>query len=831
MLEILISRYLMSVIYENTVLLYVPQNISKLTIFANTTAIKGGTSTESAFWDARDSIEEIYFENNCLIKEIPNYCFYSCNFLKTIDFSTCPYLSSIGDYSFYSCYSIENIILPYSLRKINHYTFFESIIKQLTIPKTITELGSYAFYSATIENFKFEPGIKLTTIPPDCFNDFETDTFIIPKTIKTIDSRAFYHSKIKTIQFASGSKIEFIGSNAFTNSTITEFHIPKSLKSLGTNPFLNCTNLSTITIDQANKNFSVIDNTVFSIDKKTLLIFLCNRTGNYYIPNHVKSINSYSFAYSQLSQLTFSSSIETIGDYAFWYSQISDFVFSSNNSVNIIPKYSFAYNDKLTKIELPEGVEVIENHAFRQCSSLTYFYIPTTLPAMNMLAPFLDCSTTLELYFHIDNDINKYYEIRSNIDNQNILYINNGTILVQLLKYYPQITNFSIPSSVEVISNYSFSLNSYMKSVLFENDSNIKIICDYSFNYCTQLDYFSIFNPSNKELLNIEYIGYNSFYYCTSFSNFDIKTKPNQILTINQSFSYCNCSKFLINQQENSTILIELEAFYNAEIILFSINQMKYSAILFSSKAFYDSKITNFSINQEKDSSILIGSRAFYNAEIPNYFINQQDNSSILIKLEGFYYSKVQNIHIKQTNNSLILINSNAFISCYLLQSINIEQCFNSNIDMKSSFPNFGLLKNFSVKQQDNSLFSLESKSFYQCSNLSYVNLGSFIQIIPDYCFYQCYSLTSLYIPSTVQIIGSYAFSDCKNITSVGNDSFSGCYKLYSCLNIENKNPSFLNSLKIISKLPAHCICFSKTQNFKIKRNTEHIKFGLENFI
>ena len=114
----------MSAVYENTVLTYVPQNISKLTIFANTTAIKGGTYTYSAFWEARDSIEEIYFETNCSIKEIPNYCFYSCNSLRVIDFSTCPYLSSIGDYSFYSCNSIKNIILPYSLTKINRYTFF-----------------------------------------------------------------------------------------------------------------------------------------------------------------------------------------------------------------------------------------------------------------------------------------------------------------------------------------------------------------------------------------------------------------------------------------------------------------------------------------------------------------------------------------------------------------------------------------------------------------------------------------------------------------------------------------------------------------------------------
>ena len=84
---------------------------------------------------------------------------------------------------------------------------------------------------------------------------------------------------------------------------------------------------------------------------------------------------------------------------------------------------------------------------------------------------------------------------------------------------------------------------------------------------------------------------------------------------------------------------------------------------------------------------------------------------------------------------------------------------------------------------------TLTNYVFYQCENLSSIEIPKTVIKIGDYAFYDCKSLTSIDIPNDVAEIGDYAFSNCTNlvsigmpnsVTKIGSSTFSYCKSLTS---------------------------------------------------
>lgn len=82
-----------------------------------------------------------------------------------------------------------------------------------------------------------------------------------------------------------------------------------------------------------------------------------------------------------------------------------------------------------------------------------------------------------------------------------------------------------------------------------------------------------------------------------------------------------------------------------------------------------------------------------------------------------------------------------------------------------------------------NSVTRIGNTAFSGCSSLIYVTIGSSVTSIGERAFYGCSSLTSITIPYSVTTIGEYAFSGCSSltditipnsVTKIGNDAFSG---------------------------------------------------------
>jgi hypothetical protein len=86
------------------------------------------------------------------------------------------------------------------------------------------------------------------------------------------------------------------------------------------------------------------------------------------------------------------------------------------------------------------------------------------------------------------------------------------------------------------------------------------------------------------------------------------------------------------------------------------------------------------------------------------------------------------------------------------------------------------------------SVTSIKSSAFYECSKLTSVTIPGNVTSIEGLAFYNCLNLASVNIPNKVTSIGAYAFQNCKltsiiipeSVISIGNNAFDGCNYLTS---------------------------------------------------
>ena len=74
------------------------------------------------------------------VESIEGYAFWGCSYLTSI--SIPKKVKSIGDLAFSWCTSLKSVILSEGLESIGTYAFSHSDIKEITIPSTVTSLGS-----------------------------------------------------------------------------------------------------------------------------------------------------------------------------------------------------------------------------------------------------------------------------------------------------------------------------------------------------------------------------------------------------------------------------------------------------------------------------------------------------------------------------------------------------------------------------------------------------------------------------------------------------------------------------------------------------------------
>lgn len=159
-------------------------------------------------------------------------------------------VTEIGIYAFSSSY-IEIVFEESessSLTTIGDYAFSNSHISSISLPNSVTSVGKNLFNGcSSLANVSLPN--SLTTISDYMFyNCFKLSNIILPESITKIGNNAFANVPLENITFPSN--LTSIGSNAFyNNSKITSIRITHNVTNIGSNAFNKCSNLVSIWAD------------------------------------------------------------------------------------------------------------------------------------------------------------------------------------------------------------------------------------------------------------------------------------------------------------------------------------------------------------------------------------------------------------------------------------------------------------------------------------------------------------------------------------------------------------------------------------------------------
>ena len=373
----------------------------------------------------------------------------------------------------------------------------------------------------------------------------------------TIDAKLSYNAR--TIPVTE------IGDYAFQGSGISSVSIPGSVTKVGRNAFYNCSNLTSVYIEDSDIPivFSSVGNECFGNDdtsKKCITTLYIGRnllynTSRYpfysqqklthvTISDKVTSLPPGLF-YScrSLATITLPSSLKTIGSSVFAYCTSLRTVnnYDSNPNLKSVSHYLFNGCTCLSKAYIPKNATYIDDHAFYGCSSIQSLYLPESIDTIGPSA-FNGCTSLSEI--EIAESDKKLYiynlgstdfekcPIESILFGRNISQISTafhsfgGLSTLKSVIFSDKVTyiddyllygdigvqSLVIPGSVTKVGKYSLDFCTGLKHLTFEQSDE-----ELTF-YCNQTD-------GLKDNVVLESLSINRPIHFTSESNSPFKNK------------------------------------------------------------------------------------------------------------------------------------------------------------------------------------------------------------------------------------------------------------------------------------------------------------------
>lgn len=226
-------------------------------------------------------------------------------------------VEEIRDYVFYKCYSINNLSLPSTLKKIGELAFVGSTILSFEVAET------NSVFSALAGILYQDDGQTLYAYP----SGKEGDTF--ETTAKKIYADAFAYSQIKTLTLSEG--VQEVGDRAFMNSALEEIFIGDTITKIGDSPFQNCIYLTQITVSPTNANYQDIDGNLYNKSGDTFIAYAAAKDSQYFsLSEGIIEIAEFAFyGAHNLVEISLPSTLNKIGEEAFGSYKITTIVLHS----------------------------------------------------------------------------------------------------------------------------------------------------------------------------------------------------------------------------------------------------------------------------------------------------------------------------------------------------------------------------------------------------------------------------------------------------------------------------------------------------------------------
>jgi len=129
-------------------------------------------------------------------------------------------------------------------------------VKEIAIPKSITEVRTGAFKNAEMEKVYFYNG-TISIGDAAFFGCKNLKTITLPKTLETIGQSAF-NTCTSLTSIVLPEKVKSIGNSSFAYCvSLDRFYIPKNVEFIGENVFVGCLENLTIEISASNEHYKL----------------------------------------------------------------------------------------------------------------------------------------------------------------------------------------------------------------------------------------------------------------------------------------------------------------------------------------------------------------------------------------------------------------------------------------------------------------------------------------------------------------------------------------------------------------------------------------------
>ena len=780
---------------------YVPSSLKKATI-------TGGEIFEYAFINC-NNLTNVVIPDSAI--SIGNYAFSNCTSLTSVVIPDS--VISIGDYAFSDCHKLTSVLIGDGVISISNYAFsfcgnltnikvsdannkYKDVdgnlyskdgttFIQYAIGKTETEfvvpngviiIGDYAFrYSINLTSVVISNGV--TSIGEDAFLYCSSLTsIVIPDSIRSIGDAFYgcdslmnvYISNIEAWCNISGLSSLMADSSDnknlyLNNEPITELVIPDGVLSISDSAFEGCSGLTSITIPDS----------VISIGSSAFEG--CSGLTSITIPDSVISIGSSAFSNCSRLSSVYISDIEAWCNIEFQVNFTANPLYYAKNlylnnelvteliipdGVTLIGESVFYNCTSLTSVEIPDSVSLIGDCAFYNCSNLMSIVIPDTVLSIGGRA-FYNCSSlTFNIYGncrYLGNENNPYFALIDTISTNYSSYnIHQSTKVIASLAFYncKSLTSIIIPDGVTSIGKSVFHNCTSLTSV--EIPDSITSIGVNAFYNCSSLTCITI--PDS-----VTSIGDSAFEDCSSLISITI---PNGVKSI-ANFAFEDCTSLTSVEIPDSVTSIGFNAFYNCSSLtgitipdsVTSIDASAFEGCSSLTSVVIPDNVTSIGTYAFRECSSLtsviigegatsIGGWAFYNCSSLMQII-VSDNNTAYQSIDGNLYDKsgctLIQYAIGKTATDFVIpdgvtsIEAGAFRGCSSLTSVIIPA----------------------------SVTSIDSWAFAYCTNLTSITIPDGVTSINYNAFTNCTNLTSITIPNSVTLIDAYAFRQCSSLTRI----------------------------------------------------------------
>ncbi len=341
-----------------------------------------------AFWgDTGLTCENLTIPNG--VTKIGAEAFCNCENLKgTLTIPETVKTIDGGTWSgaFTNCKGLTSLVIEDGVTEIGRYTFSEcsGLTGDLTIPDSVKTIGQGAFYNCRglNGNLKLPNNPEFKEIYPSTFNNCNnlTGALTIPESVTAIDTEAFAYCNNLDGVLTLPRNLTSIGSSAFSccyklKTSDEGLYIPDTVETLGNRAFRECRELSGQLHLPANDKVTAIEMNTFYDCRKL--------SGTLTIPSNIIKLgygafyNCKSFTglelnegLEEISAAIATENFEGLGTFQSCFGLTGALKFPS--TVKVIGQKAFYQCNKLSTLELNEGLVSIGREAFRLCTGLKF---------------------------------------------------------------------------------------------------------------------------------------------------------------------------------------------------------------------------------------------------------------------------------------------------------------------------------------------------------------------------------------------------------------------------------------------------------------------------